>query len=292
MAKFEQYKVLGFLFVLPQLLFTLVFYIGPAFASLSQSFFFADAFGLHKEFAFLMNYLDLARDPYFYKAFFVTLIIAFFVTLSTMSLGLLLATLVNHCSKSQGLYKALFFWPYAVAPAVAAILWRFLCQPNIGWLSNGLSALGLEFNYLIHPNQARLVVILAASWQQLSYNFLFYFAALQAVPRSLMEAAILDGAGPWRRFWQIVFPLLSPTSFFLLSMNLIYAFFDTFGVIDVLTHGGPDSATTNLMYKVYKDAFVDMDLGRSAALSVLLMGFVIILSLIQFFYLEKRVHYA
>lgn len=292
MAKFEHYKLSGFLFVVPQLLFALVFYIGPALSSLSQSFFYADAFGLQKHFARLMNYYDLFHDPYFYRAFLVTVIFAFFITILTMSLGLLLAVLVNQCSKAQGLYKALFFWPYAVAPAIAAILWRFLCQPHIGWLANGLTALGLDFNYFIHPNQARFVVIMAASWQQLSYNFLFYFTGLQAIPKSLIEAAILDGASPFRRFWQIVFPLLSPTSFFLLTINLIYAFFDTFGVIDVLTHGGPDSATTNLMYKLYKDAFVDMDLGRSAALSVLLMGFVIVLSVIQFSYLEKKVHYA
>jgi sn-glycerol 3-phosphate transport system permease protein len=292
MAKFERHKLLGFFFVAPQLVLTLVFFIWPAVSAFIQSFFFADAFGLFKQFAGFKNYFDLLRDPYFFDALWVTLVIAFFVTLATQGLGLLLAVLVNACSRSQGVYKSLFFWPYAVAPAIAAILWRFLCQPSIGWLSTSLEAMGFNFNYLIHPKQALLVIIVAASWQQLSYNFLFYFAALKALPKSLLEAATLDGASHWRRFWQIIFPLLSPTSFFLLIMNLIYSFFDTFGIIDVLTHGGPGSATTNLMYKVYKDGFVNMDLGSSASISVLLMLLVISLSLIQFFYLEKKIHYA
>lgn len=292
MAKFERHKLLGFCFVAPQLILTLVFFIWPAFSAFIQSFFFADAFGLFKQFSGFTNYFDLLHDPYFFDALWVTLLIAFFVTLATQGLGLLLSVLVNACSKSQGFYKSLFFWPYAVAPAIAAILWRFLCQPNVGWISNSLEALGFEFNYLIHPHQALLVIIVAASWQQLSYNFLFYFAAVQAIPKPLIEAAILDGASPWRRFWQIIFPLLSPTSFFLLVMNLIYAFFDTFGIIDVLTHGGPANATTNLIYEVYKDGFINMDIGSSTSLSVLLMILVVMLSLFQFFYLEKKVHYA
>lgn len=292
MAKYTQYRKLAFFLIAPQLMITFVFFIWPACSAVVQSFFFGDAFGIHQQFSGITNYLDLLHDPGFLDAVMVTGLIAFFVTLLTMGLGLLLAVLVNNRSKSQRIYKSLLLWPYAVAPAVAAILWRFLCQPTIGWVANGLNALGIDFNYLIHPRQAILVIIVTASWQQLSYNFLFYFAALQAVPKSLTEAAIIDGASASRRFWQIVFPLLSPTTFFLLVMNLIYAFFDTFGIIDVLTHGGPDGKTTTLIYKVYKDGFVGMDPGSSAAQSVLLMVFVVGLTLIQFLYLEKKVHYA
>lgn len=292
MAKYTRYKTLALFFIAPQLFITLVFFIWPACHALMQALFFGDAFGIRKRFAGLTNFTDLLSDPGFMNALSVTFIIAFFVTLTTMGLGLLLAALVRQRIKSQAFYKSLLLWPYAVAPAVAAILWRFLCQPTLGWLANGLKHLGLDFNYLIHPVQALAVIIITASWQQLSYNFLFFFAALKAIPESLIDAAILDGASSWRRFWQIIFPLLSPTTFFLLIMNFIYAFFDTFGIIDVLTHGGPENKTTTLIYKVYKDGFIGMDLGGSAALSALLMVMVIILTLLQFRFIEKKVHYA
>lgn len=291
MAKYIQHNKLALLFILPQLLVTLVFFIWPACSALIQSVFFSDAFGLHKRFAGFVNFGDLLRDPSYGKAVLVTLLVAFAVTLLTMSLGLFLAVLLQSRRKSQQVYKSLLLWPYAVAPAVAAILWRFLCQPTIGWLAHGLESLGVHFNYLIHAKQALLVVILTASWQQFSYNFLFFFAALKAIPNSLIEAAIIDGASAWRRFWQIIFPLLSPTTFFLLIMNLIYGFFDTFGIIDVMTNGGPGNSTTTLIYKVYKDGFVGMDPGSSSAQSVMLMLMVISLTLIQFRYLEKKVHY-
>ncbi|WP_045105842.1 sn-glycerol-3-phosphate ABC transporter permease UgpA [Legionella hackeliae] len=291
MAKYTQYKKLALILVFPQLLVTLLFFIWPALSAFIQAFFFSDAFGIHSRFAGLTNFIDLLKDPGYLQALYVTFIIAFFVTLITMGLGLLLAALVHARQKSQGFYKTLFLWPYAVAPAIAAILWRFLCQPTIGWVSDGLQHLGIHFNYLTNAKQALLVVILAASWQQLSYNFLFFFAALKAIPTSLIDAAIIDGASAWRRFWQIIFPLLSPTSFFLLIMNLIYAFFDTFGIIDVMTNGGPNSSTTTLIYKVYKDGFVGLDPGSSSAQSVMLMLMVIVLTLVQFRYLEKKVHY-
>lgn len=292
MAKYTQYKVLAWIFILPQLLITLLFFIWPAVGAVLQSFFFSDAFGLHTRFAGFSNFLDLVSDPAYARAFLVTLIIAFFLTILTMSLALILAMLVKTRTKSQHFYKILFIWPYAVAPAVAAILWRFLCQPTLSWLSHLLQTLGIHFNYLTNVKQAFLVVILTASWQQLSYNFLFFFAALQAIPQSIIDAAVLDGASAWRRFWQIILPLLSPTTFFLLVMNLIYAFFDTFGIIDILTSGGPGNSTSTLMYKLYKDGFIGMDLGSSAAQSVFLMLLVISLTLIQFRYLEKKVHYA
>lgn len=291
MTKFNHQSLYAWLFILPQLLITIVFFIWPACSALTQSFFYSDAFGLHRYFAGLTNFTDLFQDPAYGKAVLVTFIIAISVTMITMSLGLLMAYLVSQRGASQGVYKSLLIWPYAIAPAVAAILWRFLCHPTLGWLTHFLHAIGIQFDYVNNANQAMLVVILTASWQQFSYNFLFYFAALKAVPQSLIDAAIIDGARSWQRFWQIIVPLLSPTTFFLLIMNLIYGFFDTFGIIQVMTHGGPGNSTTNLIYKVYEDGFEGMDLGSSSAQSVLLMIIVIIVSLLQFRYLEKKVHY-
>ncbi|KTC97964.1 ABC transporter permease subunit [Legionella erythra] len=291
MLNYRHNKKLAFLFIIPQLTVTLLFFIWPALSAILQSLFFSDAFGLHKQFARLVNFSDLLADPGYGKAVLVTLVLAFFITLFTMAFGLLLALLVSGRRRSQALYKTLILWPYAVAPAVAAILWRFLCQPTMGWLASLFQRLGFDFNYLIHGRQALAVVILTAGWQQLSYNFLFFFAALKAIPPSLIDAAIIDGASAWRRFWQVIFPLLSPTTFFLLIMNLIYAFFDTFGIIDVMTGGGPDNGTTTLIYKVYKDGFVGMDPGSSSSQSVVLMLMVVALTLLQFRYLEKKVHY-
>lgn len=291
MSKFNHYKLFAWLFILPQLIVTLVFFIWPACAAFLQSFFFTDAFGLHKQFAGLTNFTDLFTDPAYAKAVWVTFVIAVSVTFLTMSLGLMMATFVNARKRSQGAYKTLLIWPYAVAPAVAAILWRFLCHPSMGWLTAMLAYCGIQFDYVNNAGQALLVVILTASWQQFSYNFLFYFAALKAVPNFLIDAAIMDGASSWQRFRQIIFPMLSPTTFFLLLMNLIYGFFDTFGIIQVITHGGPGNSTTNLIYKVYKDGFESMDLGSSSAQSVLMMVIIVVISLVQFTYLEKKVHY-
>lgn len=291
MVKFNRYNKLGFFLIFPQLVITAIFFIWPALKAFFQAFFFGDAFGLHLRFAGLINFLDLMRDPNYKNAVWVSLIIAFFITLSTMTFGLLMAQLVANRKKSQSTYKTLLLWPYAVAPAVAAILWRFLCQPHLGWLAQTLQSFGIPFNYLTNSNTALVVIILAGSWQQFSYNFLFFFAAILAIPPSLIEAAILDGAGAWRRFWEIIFPLLSPTTFFLLVMNLIYSFFDSFGIIDVLTKGGPNNGTTTMIYKVYQDGFVGMDFGSSCAQSILLMFLVMGLTMIQFRYLEKRVHY-
>lgn len=291
MAKYLRHKKIAFLFLLPQLVVTVLFFIWPACGAVVQSLFYSDAFGIHHRFAGLANFIDLWRSSDYSLAVGVTFVIAFVITLLTMGLGLAMAVLVQGRHKGQGIYKSLLLWPYAVAPAVAAILWRFLCHPTLGWLTGVLHAFGVDFNYLIHANQAILVVILTASWQQFSYNFLFYFAALKMVPRTLLEAAILDGASSWRRFWQITFPILSPTSFFLLVMNLIYSFFDTFGIIHVMTNGGPGHSTTTLIYKIYQDGFVGMDLGSSSAQSVILMLIVIGLTLLQFRYLEKKVHY-
>lgn len=291
MTKYSRYKKTAFLFIAPQLLVTLIFFIWPACSSVIQSVFYSDAFGFHRSFAGIGNYIDLWYSTDYLMAALVTVILAVSITVLTMGFGLLLAVLVNGRGKSQALYKSLLLWPYAVAPAVAAILWRFLCHPTLGWLTAVLQWFGVDFNYLIHAKQALIVVIITASWQQFSYNFLFFFAALKMIPSTILEAAIMDGASKWRRFWQIIFPLLSPTTFFLLIMNVIYSFFDTFGIIHVMTNGGPGYSTTTLIYKVYQDGFVGMDPGSSSAQSVILMLIVISLTLLQFQYLEKKVHY-
>ena len=292
MAPFRQYQKTAVLLIAPQLIVTLVFFIWPACRALMQSLYAGDAFGIYHRFAGLTNFIDLFYDPGFVSALLVTLVVATMVTALTLFFGLLLAVLVNRCRKSQRSYKLMLLWPYAVAPAVAAMLWRFLCQPTLGWLAGVLQSMGVDFNYLVHPWQALGVIIVTASWQQFSYNFLFFLAALQAIPTSLLEAAMLDGASSWQRFRQIILPLLAPTTFFLLVMNLIYGFFDTFGIIDVLTNGGPDNKTSTMIYKIYKDGFVGMDPGGSAAQSLVLMFMVTGLILFQFRYLEKRVHYT
>jgi sn-glycerol 3-phosphate transport system permease protein len=291
MANDTRYKWIAMCFILPQILVTLLFFIWPSLSAVVQSLYYSDAFGIHQRFAGLGNFYDLFISADYSQAFWVTLIVAVSVTVLTMGFGLALAAVVNSRSRGRHLYKSLLLWPYAVAPAVAAILWRYLCHPTLGWVTQALKAIGIEFNTLVHAKQALLVVIITASWQQFSYNFLFYYAALKMIPPSILEAAILDGASSWRRFWQISLPLLSPTSFFLLTMNLIYAFFDTFGIIQVMTNGGPGLSTTTLMYKVYKDGFVGMDPGGSSAQSVVLMLVVVSLTLLQFRFLEKRVHY-
>lgn len=288
---YSQYKKTAIFFIAPQMLVTLLFFIWPSFCALFQSLFFSDAFGLTNHFAGIGNFIELFQNTDYGLAVWVTALLGLAITILTMSSGLLFAVLVNGRKKSQGFYKTLLLWPYAIAPAVAAILWRFLCHPTLGWITQFFKWLGIDFNYLIHAKQALAVVIITASWQQFSYNFLFFFAALKMIPPSLLEAAIIDGASRWNRFWHIIFPLLSSTSFFLLIMNLIYSFFDTFGIIQVMTNGGPGNYTTTLVYKVYKDGFVGMDPGSSSAQSVVLMLLVIGLTLLQFRYLEKKVHY-
>jgi sn-glycerol 3-phosphate transport system permease protein len=287
-----RYQKLAWLLLLPHLLVTLVFFIWPSVLVVVQSLFYEDAFGIHRRFAGLSNFTDLWFDATYLQSFGVTLVISISITLLTLSLGLLLAVVVNQCRRSQSMYKTLLIWPYAVAPAIAGVLWRFLCQPTLGWLASVFHQLGYSFDYLTHPKQAVLVVVIAASWQQLSYNFLFFLAAIQSIPQTIIDASILDGASSWRRFWQITLPLISPTTFFLLIMNLIYAFFDTFGIIDILTRGGPGHSTVTLMYKIYQDGFLGMDYPSAAAESVILMVFVALLIGFQFKYIEKKVHYV
>lgn len=288
---FHKNKKLAYCFLLPQLLITVIFFVWPAIEAIIQSIYFSDAFGLQRHFAGLTNFIDLFKSKEYLNAIWVTFVLAFSIAGLTIALGLWMAVLVNARTKNKGFYKTLLLWPYAIAPAVAAILWRFLCHPTLGWLTKITDYMGYDFNILTHPNQALAIIICAASWQQFSYNFIFYLAALKLIPKPLIEAAIIDGAGPWRRFWEVIFPLLSPTTFFLMTMNLIYSFFDTFGIIQVITNGGPEYSTTNLMFKVYQDGFIAMDPGSSSAQSVILMAIVIGLTMLQFKLVEKKVHY-
>jgi sn-glycerol 3-phosphate transport system permease protein len=287
---FEE-RGLPYLLLAPQLLVTLVFFLWPAAQALVQSVQREDAFGLAREFVGLANFEALFADPSYLNSLRVTAVFCSAVAFLSLSVSLLLAAMADRAIRAASTYRTLLIWPYAVAPAVAAALWVFLFNPTVGIVAWLLRRQGVSWNYLLDGNQAMLLVVLAAAWKQVSYNFLFFLAGLQAIPRSLIEAAAIDGAGPARRFWTIVFPLLSPTTFFLLIVNVVYAFFDTFGIIDAITLGGPVQATNILVYKVYKDGVLQLDLGGSAAQSVVLMLIVTALTVLQFRFVERRVHY-
>jgi sn-glycerol 3-phosphate transport system permease protein len=287
---FEE-RGLPYLLLAPQLLVTLVFFLWPAAQALVQSVQREDAFGLAREFVGLANFEALFADPSYLNSLRVTAVFCSAVAFLSLSVSLLLAAMADRAIRAASTYRTLLIWPYAVAPAVAAALWVFLFNPTVGIVAWLLRRQGVSWNYLLDGNQAMLLVVLAAAWKQVSYNFLFFLAGLQAIPRSLIEAASIDGAGPARRFWTIVFPLLSPTTFFLLIVNVVYAFFDTFGIIDAITLGGPVQATNILVYKVYKDGVLQLDLGGSAAQSVVLMLIVTALTVLQFRFVERRVHY-
>lgn len=282
---------LPYLLVFPQIVITVVFFFWPAGQALYQSVLQQDAFGISLEYVGAANFMALWNDPNYVESFRITAIFAAGVALLGMSFALLLAYFADRVLRGAMAYKTLLIWPYAVAPAVAGVLWMFLFNPTLGIVSYALRAGGVEWNFLLNGNQALLLVVIAAAWKQISYNFLFFLAGLQSIPRSLIEAAAIDGAGPWRRFWSIVFPLLSPTTFFLMVINVVYAFFDTFAIIDAVTHGGPFNSTNTLVYKVYHDGFRGMDIGGSAAQSVVLMVIVIALTVVQFRYVERKVQY-
>jgi sn-glycerol 3-phosphate transport system permease protein len=284
-------KALPHLLLGPQLLVTLVFFYWPASQALWQSFLLQDAFGLKTDFVWTENYGHLFAQGDYYRAMGTTAIFAVAVTLLSLSIALLLAVQADKTIKGAGVYKTLLIWPYAVAPAVAGVLWLFMFQPSLGVVAQGLRRLGVDWNPLLNGNHAMILVVMASTWKQISYNFLFFLAGLQSIPRSVIEAAAIDGARPTRRFWTIVFPLLSPTAFFLLVVNIVYVFFDTFGIIDAMTGGGPAKATETLVYKVFFDGRLGGDLGSSAAQSVVLMLIVIGLTAVQFRYIERRVTY-
>jgi sn-glycerol 3-phosphate transport system permease protein len=286
-----RHKWLPYLLLAPQLIITLVFFIWPALQALYQSLLIEDAFGLSTEFVWFENFEELFSDPLYLDAFANTVVFSASVAFISMASALLLAVMADRTIKGATAYKTLLIWPYAVAPAVAGVLWFFMFNPVVGINAYILRGLGYEWNHYLDGGDAMILVVIAAAWKQISYNFLFFLAGLQAIPRSLIEAAAIDGASPFKRFWTIVFPLLSPTTFFLLVVNVVYAFFDTFGIIHATTEGGPAGATQILVYKVYSDGFVGLDLGGSAAQSVVLMVIVIALTVVQFRYIERKVEY-
>jgi len=285
-------KLLPYLLLAPQVAVTLVFFIWPAAQAIWQSVHIQDAFGLRSEFVWFENFQVVLSDPNYLGTVKTTAIFSVAVTALSLGVALLLAVLADSKIKGARAYKTLLIWPYALAPAVAAVLWMFIFNPEIGSLGRLLNTLGYDWDYRLNGDQALTMVVLAASWKQVSYNFIFFLAGLQAIPRSVMEAASIDGAGPVRRFWSITFPLLSPTTFFLLVVDMVYAFFETFGTIHALTHGGPGKATETLIFRVYQDGVVNNDLGGSSAQSVILMIIVIALTAVQFRFVERKVHYA
>jgi len=286
-----QSRLLPYLLVAPQLAVVLIFFYWPAVQAVIQSFLLQDAFGLSTTFVWFDNYKDVLSQPDYFDAVVRTFVFSFLIALSSLSLALLLAVMADRPLRGSVVYRTLLIWPYAISPPVVGVLWVFMLNPSLGIIAHGLRALGVDWNPLLDGNQAAALIILAAAWKQISYNFLFFLAGLQAIPSSVIEAAAIDGARPARRFWTIIFPLLSPTTFFLLVVNIVYVFFDTFGIIDAVTSGGPAGATTTMVYKVYADGRLGGDLGGSAAQSVVLMVIVIALTAIQFRYVERKVQY-
>ena len=282
---------LPYLLVAPQLAITIVFFFWPASQAVWYSFQLQDAFGLRTQFVGLQNFRTLFGDPNYLASFRTTAVFSVAVAGIGIALSLLLAVMADRVVRGAMAYKTLLIWPYAVAAAVAGVLYAFMFAPSIGIVTFMLRSFGIHWNWVIDGNQAMLLVIMAAVWNQISYNFLFFLAGLQSIPKSLIEAAAIDGAGPARRFWTIVFPLLSPTAFFLLVVNVVYAFFGTFGIIDAITQGGPAQSTQILVYKVYHDGVKAADLGGSSAQSVILMAIVIALTVVQFRFIERRVQY-
>ena len=290
-ARFKS-KWLPYLLVAPQILITLLFFFWPAFQALYQSVLLEDAFGGYSEFVWLDNFAALFGDPTYLESFRTTAVFSLLVAFFGMALSLLLAVFADRVTKGASIYKTFLIWPYAVSPVVVGVLWMFLLSPSLGVLSHLLGKFGIGWDYMVNGRHAMILIVIAAVWKQISYNFLFFLAGLQSIPKSLIEAAAIDGAGPVKRFFTIVFPLISPTTFFLLVVNVVYAFFDTFAIVEATTHGGPGKDTEILVYKVFSDGFKGGDLGSAAAQSVVLMAVVILLTVVQFKYVEKKVQYA
>ena len=284
-------KLLAYLLIAPQILITLIFFIWPAAQALYQSFLVEDAFGLGSEFVWFENFIFLFEDEYYVDSFGRTALFSFLVAFVSMSFSLILAGFAERVIRGELIYKSLLIWPYAVAPVLAGALWIMLFDPSLGLITYYLKYFDVEWNYKLNGTQAMVLVVLASAWKQVAYNFLFFLAGIHAIPKSMIEAASLDGSGPIKRFWTIIFPLISPVTFFLLVINTVYAFFDTLGIIHVMTQGGPANSTEILVYKVYNDGFIGLDLGGSAAQSVILMFIVISLTFFQFRFIEKKVEY-
>ena len=283
---------LPYALVVPQLIVSVLFFFWPAVQALYQSLLLQDAFGSSVQFVWFENFQALWNDPNYLESFKTTALFSVSVAVLGLVISLVLAVFADRVVRGTAIYRTFLIWPYAVAPVVVGVLWMFLLSPSLGILTHALRPLGIEWNHALNGRHAMILIVIAAVWKQISYNFLFFLAGLQSIPKSLIEAAAIDGAGPVRRFFSIVFPLLSPTSFFLLVINIVYAFFDTFGIIEATTTGGPGKDTEILVYKVFSDGFKGGDLGGSAAQSVILMFIVITLTVLQFRYVEKKVNYS
>lgn len=283
---------LPYALVAPQIAVTLIFFFWPAVQALYQSVLIQDAFGVSSQFVWLENFEVLFNDETYLESFKTTAIFSILVAFLGLSISLILAVFADRIIKGASIYKTFLIWPYAVSPVVVGVLWMFMMSPTLGIIAHALRQFGIEWNHLLNADHAMLLIVMAAVWKQISYNFLFFLAGLQSIPKSLIEAAAIDGAGPVKRFFTIVFPLLSPTTFFLLVINIVYAFFDTFAIIEATTSGGPGNDTEVLVYKVFHDGFIGGDLGSAAAQSVILMTIVIVLTVVQFKYVEKKVQYS
>jgi sn-glycerol 3-phosphate transport system permease protein len=286
-------KFLPYFLILPQILVTATFFYWPALQGLAQSVMRSDPFGQRNTFIWLENFIALFKDPLYLKSVGTTLIFSICVAAVSISMGLFIATMANRALKAKALIRTMLIWPYAVAPAISGILWLFLLHPSYGVVAIAIKRwFGIDWNPVLDGKDALFMVVMASAWKEISYNFVFFIAGMQAIPGSLIEAAAMDGASPFRRFWKITLPLLSPTLFFLTVMNIIYSFFESFGVIHMMTQGGPGGATNILVYKVYQDGFIGLDLGSSAAQSIVLMSLIIVITVLQFKYVERKVQYA
>ncbi|MBT3176440.1 MAG: sn-glycerol-3-phosphate ABC transporter permease UgpA [Desulfobacula sp.] len=290
---FFKSKYLPYLLILPQMVVTLTFFYWPAVQGLFQSFLLSDPFGQKSTFVWFYNYIELFTDPLYLKSIFTTFVFSLAVAFVSLSMGLFIASMANRALQAKALIRTMLIWPYAVAPAISGILWLFLLHPSYGIVALGIKKwIGIDWNPVLYGSDAMVMIVMASAWKQISYNFVFFMAGMQAIPKSLIEAAAIDGASPFKRFWFISFPLLSPTFFFLTVMNIIYSFFETFGIIHTITQGGPGGSTNILVYKVYQDGFVGLNLGSSAAQSVVLMSLIIVITFLQFRFVEKKVQYG
>ncbi len=295
MIKRSHFKsnTLPYLLILPQVVVTLTFFYWPAVQGMIQSFLLSDPFGRKSRFVWFYNYIDLFSDPLYLKSILITFVFSLATAVVSISLGLFIAAMANRALRATALVRTLLIWPYAVAPAISGIMWLFLLHPSYGIVALGVKKwLGVDWNPVLYGSDAMVMIVMASAWKEVSYNFVFFMAGMQAIPKSLIEAAAIDGAGPFRRFWTITVPLLSPTFFFLMVMNIIYAFFETFGIIHTVTQGGPGGSTNTLVYKVYQDGFVGLNLGSSSAQSVVLMLLIILITFLQFRFVEKKVQYS
>ncbi len=286
-------RYLPYLLILPQIIVTLTFFYWPAIQGICQSFLLSDPFGRRSKFVWFHNYVELLSDPLYLKSILITFVFSLATATVSISLGLFIAAMANRALKAKALVRTMLIWPYAVAPAISGIMWLFLLHPSYGVVAIAIKEVfGFDWNPVLYGTDAMVMIVMASAWKEISYNFVFFVAGMQAIPKSLIEAAAIDGANPFRRFWTITLPLLSPTFFFLMVMNIIYSFFETFGIIHTVTQGGPGGSTNILVYKVYQDGFVGLNLGSSSAQSVVLMSLIIIITFLQFRFVEKKVQYS